>query len=681
MIFDYLYYFCAALINPYMRHTLIILITLLSYTIASGQESQSDVVTSDLDSLLEVSKNQLGLDKVRTYVMISKKYTLQSFDKAQQYALDAMYECEQLVNNLDDVENKDIVYYEYTKAAVQAGNTYYLIASKSANQEIHASACEKSFGFTRRAEWSFAQIKDTTNIPNYETEFPTLITQSYVTSYLCKGDIDSALYYVDKSIAFAKEKHLNIFIANYTQNKAMLLFQKGWTTEALKTLEELNVVLEGDTSPRSVQLLTVNYENLAAIYVNSGQYEKGEKYIKKALELAVPLKNTAVICYCYGGLSEIAEARGDYKSALELNKIFYAYQDTLYNKEKADQISALEVKYNTAQKEMEISKLENQKTMTKILVAILVAIIILVVIISRIRRRAYKLLRDKNLQIEAHKNEIVAQRDELNAMLVELSDNISYASLLQNRIMIGDRRVDEVLSKAFVIYSPKDVVGGDFFYVKQCGDYKIITVADCTGHGVSAAMLTIMNISFLNEYFAAAPTDTSEDSFDPYFDPAHILEKLRSNVKTTLNAQENETIAMSGMDMALMIHKSGDTKVKFAGANRPLYVVRDDQELIEIRPVRNPIASYVKEREFETTDFEYKESDMFYMFSDGFTDQFSADGSTKLKTKGLKDILVKYAKKAEVEQKKLIMEEFNKFRGMTEQLDDTILVGVRGSSL
>lgn len=663
-----------------MKYALVLIITFLTCSSAFGQSSQNDFISADLDSLLEVSNKQSGLEKVRTYVLISKKYSLQYFDKAQQYALDALYECEQIINNIDEVDNKDLVYYEYTKTAAQAGNTYYLVASKTSNQEILADSYEKAFALSRKAEWSFSQIKDTTNIPNYETEFPTVVTQSYVTSYLCKGDLDSALYYVDKSIAFVKEKHLNIFIANYTQNKAMLLFHKGRITDALESLEELCGILEGDSSPKSVQLLTVNYENLAAIYVNSGQFEKGEEYIKKALDLAIPLKNVAVICYCYGGLAEIAEAKGDYKSAYELNKTYYAYQDTLYNIEKAEQISAMEVKYNTAQKEVEISKLESQRKMTWVLVAVLLIIIVLVVIVSIVRRRAYKLLREKNTQIEAQKNEIVAQRDELNAMLVELSDNISYASLLQNRIMIGDRKLDDVLNKAFVIYSPKDVVGGDFFYVKQCGDYKIITVADCTGHGVSAAMLTIMNISFLNEYFTAAPTE-STDSFDPYFDPAHILEKLRSNVKTTLNAQENETIAMSGMDMALMVHKAGESRVRFAGANRPLYVVRENHELVEIRPVRNPIASYIMEREFETTDFEYKASDMFYMFSDGITDQFSADGSSKLKTKGLKDMLIKYANETEVEQKKRIMADFNKFRGMTEQLDDTILVGVRGSSL
>lgn len=308
-----------------------------------------------------------------------------------------------------------------------------------------------------------------------------------------------------------------------------------------------------------------------------------------------------------------------------------------------------------------------------IIVAALIFVMIFVLLYSEQRRKANVMLKEKNAMIKQ-------QRDELDAMLTEISVNMSYASSLQSRIMMGDRKVVDVVDKVFVIYAPKDVITGDFFYVKQFGDYKVLAVGDCTGHGVSAALLTVMGITCLNEYFSSLPR--TEGEMDHFFDPANVLERIRQNVKSSLYSQENnQTLSMSGMDVGLMIHRKGEKSVRFAGANRPLYIVRENKEVVELKPIRNPIAGYVKERNFVSERVEYSDNDMLYLFSDGLTDQFSADKSQSLGANGLKNMLSKYAHETEYDQKAHIMAEFNAFRGAAEQVDDIMLLGVRGSSL
>lgn len=651
-----------------------ILLLALAVVYSTIGYSQGLVSDEDLDSLIAVSAKQSGIEKMKTYCSIVKIIGKESVDRSQQYAMDAIYEGEQLLNTKLSADEKDEVYYQLTTLYYLVSNSYYLVAAKTVDEQVHIDMSTKVREYGYKANKAFSNIKHPERVEGYDPTMPVAIMQMYSVAYMLKGNTDSALYYNSQAVDFCREHGMKIKYANMLQNRASIYLGAGNLESCKKDLIEALSVLEGEDEPLSRRLVVAIYENLAAIEVNTKNFDKGEEYINKTLKLADEDRDFVIICYCHGGLSEIAEARGDYKGAFEHYKTFKAYEDSLFNKNKAEQISALEVKYDTYQKEMAIKALENQKAMVVTLVVVLCIIVALIAVYANVRRRANKVLAVKN-------KEIAEQRDELNNMLVELSGNISYASLLQNRIMVGDRNIREIIGNSFVIYSPKDVVGGDFFYVKQSGDYKIVAVADCTGHGISAAMLTIVNISLMNEYFAAAHDIGGSNEFDPYYDPASILETLRTNMKKTLNAKENETIAMSGMDMALMVHKKGDAKVRFAGANRPMYVVRENKELVEFRPVRNPIAAYVKERVFETQTFEYKDSDMFYMFSDGITDQFSADGSTKLKTKGLKDMLIKYSEKEEQAQMKSIMEDFNKFRGRAEQLDDFILVGVRGASL
>lgn len=664
-----------------MRKIILLLaLAIVSSAISYSQEVQNE---EELDSLLSVYEKQTGVEKLKTCHRIGTYLSFGSIDRAQQYAFESVYEGEQMLNSNISAEEKNEVRYQLVKLYHLVANSYYMIASRTDDEQIHQNSAAKVSEYAGIAQRMLSKVRYPEKIDGYDPAIPVSVNQLHVIYYMLKGNVDSALYYNSKAMDYCLENDLKVKYANMLQNRANLHITAGQLEESKKCLIDALAALDGEegTDPLARRLVVTIYENLAAVEVNTGNFDKGEEYINKTLELVDEDKDFVLICYCYGGLSEIAEARGDYKGAFEHYKTYKAYEDSLFNKTKAEQIAALEVKYDTYQKETAIKTLKNQKAMIVVLVVVLVVIIALIAVYANVRRRANKVLAGKNKEIQEQRDRIAEQRDELNTMLVELSDNISYASLLQNRIMIGDRNIREIVSESFVIYSPKDVVGGDFFYVKQCGDYKIIAVADCTGHGISAAMLTIVNISLLNEYFAAANEVGNNAEFDRYFDPASILETLRANVKKTLNARSNETIAMSGMDMAMMVHKKGDSEVRFAGANRPLYVVREDKELVEIKPVRNPIASYVNEKVFETHNFEYKDSDMFYMFSDGMTDQFSVDGATKLKAKGLKEILVKHSAEEEQLQKKSIMEDFNKFRGRAEQLDDFMLVGVRGSSL
>ena len=666
-------YICIPIRSEMKKSFIILLFTLFLNAHGFAQWANANV-----DSLKNVADNSSGLDKMEACVALTINIYIDSNDEALEYAIKGVAEGEELLAS-KNYQDHDAFFHLLTSCYAMASMAYYNSVRGTNDQEKIKYHVEKQLYYNGKSDWAFQQIKNLNKIKEANPRFLIELYQARLFSYMAQGNIDSVLITLDNVIDYAKSQNIVKTVTSSVIQKANVMAMMGETDAACASISNMIDSLESfdiDTV-YALQLRIVGYENIAAILVNAKRYDEGKEYIDKALDLVKGYSNHKVYQYCYDGLREIYEAKGDYKRAYEYTMLAKTYEDSLFNQQKMEQISELEVKYNTQEKQFAIDKLENQRMAIMIAVFVLIVVLAMLVYIAVQRRRHNATLKAKNLQIEQ-------QRDGLNSMLLELSSSISYASLIQNQIMLGDRKVTDVIENGFVIYSPKDVVGGDFFYAKQYDEYKIIAVADCTGHGVSAALLTVMSIALLNEYFAACKAhidDVDETGFARCFDPAAILERLRQDVKTTLNVKTDEGVALSGMDMALIVHKKGSTKISFTGANRPLTIVRADKQIVEIRPVRNPVAQYINERKFVSEEFEFEESDMFYMYSDGITDQFSADGKYKFCNRRLKEMFTKYASEEVQEQKRKMLLDFNVFRGSTPQVDDALLVGFRGTSL
>ena len=216
------------------------------------------------------------------------------------------------------------------------------------------------------------------------------------------------------------------------------------------------------------------------------------------------------------------------------------------------------------------------------------------------------------------------------------------------------------------IFSPKDIVSGDFYWVSVHDGRTVIAVADCTGHGVPGAFMSMLGFAYLNEIVSKNKDIEAKD----------ILNQLRVKVKTLLN-QDDKAGAKDGMDIALVIIDRNKTKIQYSGANNPLLVVRDGK-INSLLPDKMPIGIYPIEKEsFSQQEFELQEGDMMYMFSDGYADQFGGERSKKLGREGFYQLLLEASVMPVKAQRYFLEEKFLQWSLNLEQMDDVLVVGMK----
>lgn len=281
-----------------------------------------------------------------------------------------------------------------------------------------------------------------------------------------------------------------------------------------------------------------------------------------------------------------------------------------------------------------------------------------------------KKLWDMSLAIEKDKERIQMLKNQIEAKHLEVTDSIRYARGIQNALLPREDILKSMLSDYFLLWKPRDIVSGDFYWMKKQGDLLLFAICDCTGHGVPGAFMSMLGMAFLNDITADA---------DNNIKPSDILEQLRRKVITSLKQSAAGTLEpKDGMDMALCILDTKTLTLKFAGANNPMYIVSNGA-LTEYKGVKNPIGFYPMEKKFETTEIPVKKGDYIYMFSDGFPDQFNAKTNKKVTYGRFKNLLVEINNETsdpEI-QKKRLDDFFESWRNGFVQMDDVLIGGFR----
>ncbi len=268
---------------------------------------------------------------------------------------------------------------------------------------------------------------------------------------------------------------------------------------------------------------------------------------------------------------------------------------------------------------------------------------------------------------------ITQQKNSIQQEKTNITESIQYARRIQKALEPTPDYVEKVLPAHFIWNRPRDIVSGDFYWVSRRFDKTLIAVADCTGHGVPGAFLSMMGTAFLNEI-------TRQE-----FSPAEILNKLRRRVKKSLHQNNAESNTKDGMNISLFTI-SDDNHLEFAGAYHPLYIIRQregqnsalHQQFIEFRGDRMPVGIYRKEKEsFTNHHFRLQEGDMIYAFSDGFVDQFGGEQGRKFMARRFKELLAKIASETPQNQKVTLKKAFQEWKGNHKQVDDIMVFGVR----
>ncbi|MCK4664097.1 MAG: SpoIIE family protein phosphatase [Bacteroidales bacterium] len=292
---------------------------------------------------------------------------------------------------------------------------------------------------------------------------------------------------------------------------------------------------------------------------------------------------------------------------------------------------------------------------------ILYVIILLIVFWLIIKLYTRKLEKDKQ-RLE----KIIQERTrEIRKQKKEITDSIHYASRIQESIIPSDEIISGILNDYFILYKPKDIVSGDFYWIGKHSNKVIIIAADCTGHGVPGAFMSMLGTAFLNEIINKE-NKTSPDE---------ILNILRNNVVKALKQEGEESKSKDGMDVAILTLDTGTNKLEYAGANNPFYLIRN-KELIETKANKMPVAIYLKMEPFTKHEIELQTGDSLYIFSDGFADQFGGPKGRKFMYKPFKKLLIEMQGKPMCEQKEILDKTFEDWKNDNEQIDDVLVIGV-----
>lgn len=274
-----------------------------------------------------------------------------------------------------------------------------------------------------------------------------------------------------------------------------------------------------------------------------------------------------------------------------------------------------------------------------------------------------KILEEQNTQLEKM---VVARTSELLVKNKEITDSLIYAHRIQAAILPDIKIIARALPQFFAFLKPKDIVSGDFYTFSHKENKIIFTCADCTGHGVSGAFMSMIGNSLLNQII-------NEKNIT---DPAEILERLNEGVIQSLKQKENET--NDGMDVAIIAIDTNKQELVFSGANRPLWLVRNN-ELHAIQPNKLPIGGLqiIRNEKFKPHLIKLQKNDTVYLFTDGYADQFGEKTQRKIMTKKFKEILLSIQSLSMTEQEKHLRNYFMEWKGNLEQVDDVLVSGIR----
>lgn len=275
---------------------------------------------------------------------------------------------------------------------------------------------------------------------------------------------------------------------------------------------------------------------------------------------------------------------------------------------------------------------------------------------------------ERTEQVVKQKEEIEIKTRELEILFKQVTDSIHYAKRIQEAILPPDNKVESILPNSFVLYKPKDIVSGDFYWIEKKGDWTYFAAVDCTGHGVPGAFMSIVGSNLLKDILKN--TDSTQ--------PSIIMDKMNEGVANTLHTNSSsEKQTKDGMDMTLCAINYSTLELQFSAAFNPLYLIRNN-ELIQYKADKFPIGMFIGEKQnFTHNSIQLQKGDMIYIFSDGYADQFGGPKGKKFMAGNFRNLLVEICSLSVNEQKNKLNSSIENWRGNLEQVDDVLVIGVR----
>ncbi|MCX7987516.1 MAG: tetratricopeptide repeat protein [Bacteroidales bacterium] len=447
--------------------------------------------------------------------------------------------------------------------------------------------------------------------------------------------------------------------------------EQGDYNRALRYVEEsLNVY----KSLGEKLLIAQALRQLGEIYQKAGSYNTALQYYRESITLFKELNAKKELLDSYENVASVYSAIGNYKQAYEYYKIYSTLKDSVLSEDYLRQMQENEARYENEKKENEIklqkaelAKKDAESKRKSIFLLAVGLIALMVMGFSIIIFKQYAEKKKANILLAEQNDQIKKQRDQIFQQKKEITDSIHYASRIQHAVLPSPKVLEDYNIQYFILYKPRDIVSGDFYWINAKDGKIIVTAADCTGHGVPGAFMSMLGMALLNEITSKSEITTA----------AQILDELRTLVIKSLHQSGSVEETKDGMDMALCIFDSDLKRVQFAGAFNPLYLVRGN-ELIEGPADRMPVGFHDKQtNNFTNTEIPLQPGDTLYIFSDGYVDQFGGENGKKFMAKRFKQLLLDIHEKSMEEQKQILDTTITEWRGELDQVDDILVIGMR----
>ncbi|MBX7182704.1 MAG: tetratricopeptide repeat protein [Bacteroidia bacterium] len=411
-----------------------------------------------------------------------------------------------------------------------------------------------------------------------------------------------------------------------------------------------------------------NLVNMSKLLLSNGDVANSEKFAKRALTISDSIGSRLLVQDSYDLLSQVYEKKGDLKLAMKYYRKFANLRDSIFSEDSRSKIADAEARFERQRVEDQLKLViqENQLrelalSRNKMLLAVSMIGLLLLSIFAFLLFRAGK-------EKDKAKEEISKQKEIIELKNKDITDSIQYAKLFQNALLPEKKEFSSHLPNSFVFYKPKDIVSGDFYWISEQKGKLVLVAADCTGHGVPGAFMSIIGMNLLDNVVKKSGITR----------PDEVLDELSKRLARIMSHGENQTKLNDTMDISVVTINKEKMTLRYSGAYSRMFFQGEDQVLREYQGDNVPLASAkAAEMPYSMHRVDIQYGDTFYVFSDGFADQFGGDKNRKLYRKRFREFLQGISQKPMKQQREELESFFEEWKGENEQVDDVLVIGVR----
>lgn len=589
------------------------------------------------------SKDSMGMANTFNYIA-SVYYFLSDYDKALRYYLKAQQFCEKINDR---------------SGLAQAHNNIGIIYNTLGNSD---KAIE-NYNLSLTISLAMGDKYNTASAYN-----------NLGTVHQKKKNHAKALEYFNESLRLAREINNVQGIAYNLSNIGSILEAEKKYKEALQKYEESLALHEKTGEQYSIANTLCFIGNIQLLLNNS---TKARTALEKAIAIAIQIGAKDLRANCYNGFAAVYKMNKDFKRSYDHMQLYTALRDSILSEDKNKSMAEMQTRFDTDKKEKEIAILtknkdleelqssQQQANIKKQKVAIYSSLggITLALSLAFFVFKGYSQKKKANALLEEKNEAIRRQKQVLEEKNIQITDSIDYAKSIQEAILPLVETVKGAFADAFILFKPKDVVSGDFYWMWQTKSSITLAAIDCVGHGVPGAFMALHSYNLLERIVK------ENDALSP----ALILDQLNHKVLESLNQQNGGSSAKHGMDLAMI--KIKENSIDFSGARNPLVIVSPDKELIEIKADRMYVGG--AQGNFTANTAIVEKGSMLYLFTDGYADQKGGPQNKKFFAEPLRALFKEIAHLSGEEQQKILEERHLQWKGAGEQLDDILILGIR----